>query len=104
MAHKGGDVVLIASSPPGQCIHYHFHSWGKTISGGLYRRYPVPSYVNHLIIYTEYPEARTLDSFLETEKVLLLSNWSDVIQALQEFHGANAKVAVYPSADLQYFA
>jgi len=103
VTRKGGDVVLVASSPPGQAILYLLHSWGKTIGGSLYHRHQIPSHINRLILYTEYPEATLLDSFAEPEKVLILSRWDDVIASLTEFHGDHAKVAVYPGADIQYF-
>lgn len=102
VSRKGGDVVIIGNSPPGQAILYLLRSWGKTIGGSLYHPHQIPTHINHLIIYTEYPEANLFDSFTEPDKVLVLSNWHDVVRMLQEFHGAIAKVAVFPSADIQY--
>ena len=101
---KGGDVVIIANSPSGQVVHYLFDRFGKTIGGSVHRPHPVPPHINHLIIYTEYPELRILDRFIDRDKVQLMSNWSHVIQALKEWHGDSPKVAVYPNADMQYFA
>jgi len=60
--------------------------------------------INNLIIYTEYPELRILNRFANRDKVLLMSDWTQVIQTLEKSHGAGTKVAVYPSADIQYFA
>ncbi len=102
VSRNGGDVVLISNSPLGQVIHYLLDSFGKTIGGSLFNKLPIPPHVNRVIIYTEYPEIRMLDSYLEREKVTLLSNWNDVIKILQEIHGASAKVAVFPTAAIQY--
>lgn len=54
------------------------------------------------MIYTEYPEVRALNWFPNREKVLLTDNWDQIVRALENTHGAGAKVAVYPSADIQY--
>jgi len=99
---KGGDVVVIANSPSGQVIHYLLDTFGKNICGNIRRQYTIPPHVNHFILYTEYPELRSVDHFPQKDKVLLMSNWQEVTRLLEQFHGATAKVAVYPSADIQY--
>ena len=101
---QGGDIVLIANSPSGQDVHYLFDRFGKTISGSLGRPMMVAPHINKLIFYTEYPEAKLLERFSDRDKVLLMSNWKQVIQTLETSHGAGTKVAIYPSADIQYFA
>jgi len=53
---NGGDVVLIANAPDGQVTHYLMGNFGKTISGKLKLLAKVPQNVNHVIIYTEYPD------------------------------------------------
>ncbi len=99
----GGDVVIITNSPSGQDVHYLFDSFGKTISGSLGRSMTVPPHINNLIIYTEFPELRILDRYSNRDKVRLMSDWTQVIETLEKNHGAGTKVAVYPSADIQYF-
>jgi len=101
---KGGDAVIITNSPPGQVVHYLLDRFGKTIGGKVHRMYPMPPHINNLIIYSEYPELRILDLFPDRDRVRLMSDWSQVIQALQKWHGNSPKVAVYPSADMQFFA
>lgn len=101
---EGGDIVLIANTPSGQDIHYLFDSFGKTISGSLGRPMMLPPHINKFIFYTEYPEAKLLERFANRDKVLLLSDWKQVIKTLEKSHDAGTKVAVYPSADIQYFA
>jgi len=101
---KGGDVILICNAPEGQVTHYLMSSFGKTIGGKLRLQIGLPSHVNHLIVYTEYPDIAGRGYFKESNKVLFMSSWDDVLQVLQELHGDNAKVAVYPNADIQYCA
>jgi len=101
---EGGDVVLIGNAPDGQVVHYLIGSFGKTIGGNLRLRVRIPRHVNHLIIYTEYPEGVARDYFQELDRVHFMHSWDDVLQALQESHGANATVTVFPNADIQYFS
>jgi nickel-dependent lactate racemase len=103
LSRQGGDLVLIANSPSGQDVHYLFDSFGKTIGGSLGRPMMLPPHISHFIFYTEYPEAKLLDRFADRDKVLLTSKWEQVVETLEKSHGAGTKVAVYPSADIQYF-
>ena len=104
VSRDGGDVVVICSSPAGAVVHYLFETFGKSISGSVFRPQVIPAHINRFIIYTEYPEARIMDRFPDREKVVLTSDWGHVIQTLKQSHGSEAKVAVYPSADIQHFA
>ena len=99
---EGGDVVLIANAPDGQVTHYLMGSFGRTIGGKLQLRARIPRRVNNVIFYTEYPEAAGRGYFEESDKVLFMDSWDDVVQALQGFHGASAEVAVFPNAEIQY--
>jgi len=98
----GGDVVLMANAPDGQVTHYLMGPFGKTTAGTLRSLARVPRYVNHLIIYSEYPDVAGRSYIEESDKVLFMNNWDAVLRALQEFNGAEAKVAVYPNADIQW--
>ncbi len=101
---SGGDIVLITNAPEGQVTHYLMGSFGKTTAAPLRTPARPPKFVNHLIIYSEYPDLAGRGFFEDSEKVLYLSDWAAVRQSLQEFHGDNANVAVFPSAELQYVA
>ena len=101
---EGGDVVLIGNAPDGQVVHYLIGSFGKTIGGNLRLKVRIPRHVNHLIVYTEYPEGIAGDYFLESDKVLFMHSWDDVLQVLRGFQGANPRVTVFPNADIQYFS
>ena len=98
----GGDVVVIANEPEGQVTHYLLGPFGSDWWGTLGRGSRVPPYVNRLIVYTEYPDLASRGWFGELDRVLFLHKWEDVLQALQESHGADAQVAVYPNAEIQY--
>ena len=103
VSDKGGDIVLIANAPDGQVIHYLMGNFGKTTSGKLKLQAKIPQKVNHMIIYTEYPDVTGRGYIEASDKVLFVNNWDKAIQALQQFHRAGTKVAVLPSAEIQYF-
>ena len=109
VSQNGGDIVLIANAPGGQVGHYLIGSWGKMAQGEFRKfRLPIPglqiaSHINHLILYNEYPDMAGLGRFRSSNKVLSMSSWDNVLPILSESHGDNAEVAVYPSADIQYF-
>lgn len=99
----GGDVVLICNAPQGQVVHYLGGPWGENYGGKQPIKIPVPSHINHLIIYTEYPDLTGLGFIEQSEKVMMLNKWDDVLQVLRESHGNHADVAVYPNADIQQY-
>jgi len=99
---EGGDIVIIANNPGGQVTHYLLGPFGNTIWGPLRRERKIPQQVNRLIVYTEYPDLGNRAWFGTTDKTLFLHNWDDVLQVLQEAHGKDAKVVVYPNAEIQY--
>ena len=100
---NGGDIVLIANAPGGQVTHYLMGDFGKTTGGKLKLLAKVPKNVNHVIIYTEYPDVAGRGYIEASDKVLFVHSWGDVLRALQQFHRAEAKVAVLPNAEIQYF-
>jgi nickel-dependent lactate racemase len=104
VSQRGGDVVLIANAPEGQITHYLMGTFGNTIGGPLRLQMKLPPNVNRLIIFSEYPELASKGYLEETDRVLLMHQWSDVLRVLQERHGPKARVAVYPNADIQYCA
>jgi nickel-dependent lactate racemase len=104
VSHKGGDVVLICNAPQGQVVHYLLGWWGKRL-GGCMKRFEIsiPEHINHLIVYTEYPDIPGLGCFEQSDKVIMISKWDDVLLTLKNFHKDDATVAIYPNADIQYF-
>jgi len=105
---SGGDLVLIANAPDGLVVHYLSLAWGTTVGGRVWtlRGGPraIPEHLSRLIVYTEYPVAADMLYFADREKVMLMTSWEAVLGALEEVHGDEAEVAVYPSADIVYFA
>ncbi len=102
----GGTAVTIANTHQGQIMHYLRGPWGMNTGG----RAPyggghgLPEWINHSIFYTEFPEARNRFRFAEKDlaKVLFPTDWTEVISKLIEWHGFNAKVAVFPDGTNQY--
>jgi len=98
----GGDIVLIANAPEGQVTHYLMGPFGKMIESKQPLQVRTPPSVKHLIVFTEYPDLAGRGYFEQSDKVMFMHRWDDVRHALQEFHGDNARVAVYPHAEVQY--
>ena len=98
----GGSVVIITNVVAGQVILYTAGAFGKSIGGTHFTQHPIPPNINHLIIHSEFPEARTPDNFAEKDRSRLscLNNWTDVVLSLQNWHRAKAKVAVLIDAPL----
>lgn len=101
---RGGDIVVIANAPDGQVTHYLMGPFGQTSAGALRLLVRIPQHVNHAIVYSEYPDLAGQGYVEKSDKALFMNEWSQVVQALREFHGDKAKVAVYPNAEIQYCA
>ena len=104
LGDKGGDVVLIANAPDGQVTHYLLGTFGRMTRGNMELEAKIPQNVNHVIVYTEYPDIAGRVYIEKSDKVLFMDNWDNVLKTLQEFHGTGTKVAVYPDAEIQYCA
>ncbi len=104
LREKGGDFVLIFNAPQGQVVHYLAGPWGKTIKGKMdLFPLPIPHNINHLIMFTEYPDIASYGYLEKSDKIMPMSNLDEVIGKLQAFHKDGASVAVYPNADIPYF-
>jgi len=100
--HKNGDVVLIANNPEGMVTHYLMGPFGTTGKAVMGRPARIPEHVNHLIVYTEYPDLGSRGWFGESDKLMFIHKWDEVLSVLQQSHGADTKVAVYPNPEIQY--
>ena len=100
---QGGSIVFLANSPTGQVVHYLFDRFGKPVQGGDSHGPGIAPHIKNYIVYTEYPEAKMMERFVDNDKALMTSDWTQVIERLEKSHGAGTKVAVYPNADIQYF-
>jgi nickel-dependent lactate racemase len=97
LSPRGGDAVLIANAPEGQVTHYLNGPFGRGSQQRL-----LPQNVNHLIVFSEYPERTSWSRNADSDKVQFCHKWGDVVHTLQEFHGDDTNVAIYPNADIQY--
>ncbi len=98
----GGDVVLIANAPEGQMTHYLMGPFGNGLGGKLQLKMKPPENVGKLIVFSQYPELSSRNYLEDTDKVVLRHHWDEVLALLKSRHGPRARVAVYPSADIQY--
>jgi len=102
----GGTAVTIANTHQGQIMHWLSGAWGMNAGGRnpIRGAHSVPAWVNHCVFYSEFPEARNRYRWAEKDlvKVLFPTNWAEVISKLIEWHGFNAKAAVFPDATNQY--
>jgi nickel-dependent lactate racemase len=101
---SGGDVVLIANAPEGQATHYLMGPFGNTIAGKLKLQKKVPAHVKRLIFFNEYPDLAARHYLEDNDRVVMADKWSEVLKLLKQDFGKQAKVAVYPNADIQYCA
>ena len=84
--------------------HYLMGPFGNEI-GGLYQlRMEPPPNVKLLIVYSEFPERSSLCYLEDSERIMMMNDWSQVVSRLKQRHGDNARVVVYPNADIQYCA
>jgi nickel-dependent lactate racemase len=98
----GGDLVLISNAPEGHVAHYLFGNWGSLGSDGLRLVVRLPPQLDRLIVFDEYKDLTSAGYFAPSEKVLILSEWDEVLRVLREKRGDGSKVAVYSSAEIQY--
>jgi nickel-dependent lactate racemase len=98
----GGDVVLIANAPEGQATHYLMGPFGNNIAGKLRLQKKVLPQVKRLIYFSEYPDLAARHYLEDTDRVIMLDDWAEVLRLLKQDFGKQAKVAVYPNADIQY--
>jgi nickel-dependent lactate racemase len=101
VSHQGGDIVLIGHAPEGHAVHYLMGPFGRFIGGQQRLQIKLPPQVNHLIIFNEYPDLASAGYFAEADRVTFLDKWDDVLGMLRELHGAEARVVVYPNAEIQ---
>ena len=95
-------LILIANAPDGQVTHYLMGPFGKEVGGELSFKMKVPDRINRVCIFSEYPDVTGRDYLEASDKVLFMSRWEDVLEALDDGEDGTKRVAVYPSADVQY--
>lgn len=103
-AVSGTSVVIIGNAPEGQIAHYLLGRWGKLTPARLSPPSPprYPANLNQIIFYSEYPHPGS-SAWGDDAPVLYLSRWSEVLKALEKFHGDDSRVGIIPDATNQYF-
>jgi nickel-dependent lactate racemase len=98
----GADIIFITNTPDGQVSHYLVGKWGTMNFAKQYQKLQMPPFLNHIIVYNEYPHfgSRWLEP---SEKVVYISRWDEVLKLLEKSHGPDTSVVVYPNSDIQYF-
>jgi hypothetical protein len=81
-------------------------TFGRQTGAALQKRQVLPSHINHLIIFTDYPDAAFTVPLTPPEKIIVENRWDKVLDILstKDRRGKRLKVAVYPGAEVQYFA
>jgi nickel-dependent lactate racemase len=97
-----GTVVIIADSPEGQVPHYLIGRFGHNYGG---RQHPVTSVPPNLrlIILAPHMDRTFADWFSNPERVTWTSDWDSTLGLLRDSYGPGTRVAVIPSATMQYF-
>jgi nickel-dependent lactate racemase len=99
---NGGDVVLIANEPSGQVVHYLLGPFGENSFGPEHQGSTVPPHIKKVIIFTEYPDFAGRGWFPNSDKIIFLHDWSDVLKVLETDYPVAASVAVFPNSEIQY--
>jgi nickel-dependent lactate racemase len=97
-----GTVVIIADAPEGQVVHYLLGRFGRSYGGP---QYPVAQVLpsTRLIIQAPHPDRTFADWFTNADDVVLSRDWSATLRALGKSLGPHPRVAVLPSATMQYY-
>jgi len=99
------DLVIIATCPQGQVVHYLYGDFGANALGcGVAQREPgaTPAGVRRLLVYTPYPEKSAERWFNIQGLNMVCSTWEETLSRLQEWHPHHARVAIYPDLTVQY--
>jgi len=99
---EGGDLVFLLYTPEGCRVHYYNGRFGAGYGGrgwrpDVYIRDPWK--MGRVLVVT--PEILKADEYYYGKGSIWRKKWGDVLELLEEKHGEDAKVAVYPTAAMQ---
>lgn len=101
----GGTAVAVHHFVAGSgLLHYRAEQMGapwKRICGYPDRSWPVKE-ADRILVYTDRLSRRQMLGY--DERVEWLVDWSEIIKRLEEIHGEEASVAVYPYGKIQFDA
>ncbi len=102
---EGGTAVAVHRFNAGSALlHYRAEQMGapwKRICGYPSKRWPVKQ-AGRILVYTDRLSRRQMLAY--DERIEWLTDWSDVLNRLQDIHGEEASVAVYPYGKTQFDA
>lgn len=99
---EGGTVVLISNVPEGQVTHYLYGKFGEHQGGKGWTPQSSDHPYDRLIVYSRYVEVDPHLEIASKEDTLWLRDWHEVVAQLEQKHGKDAKVAIYPCSEIQY--
>jgi len=102
---KGGVIILITDSPPGQVVHYLTGSFGRHNKGPLNFKQKAPQNLLKIIIVSPYIFRADEDWFVEpAEGIVWVNKFPLAIkEAEKTFSGGNIDAALFPNATIQYY-
>jgi hypothetical protein len=99
------DFVMIVSAPEGQVTHYIYGPFGKTTGGRHFQNLPAVSDIpglNRMIVFSPCGD-KAGENWIGLPGSEVVHAWDEVLDKLNQVHGASAKAAVIPDATIQYF-
>ena len=100
---KKGTVVVVADAPEGQIVHYLLGRWGRNYGGRQYPVWVLPSDLVDVIVIAPHLNKNFGDWVGNPEVITWRQDWESTMDLLKESFGAGTKVAVLPTATMQYF-
>jgi nickel-dependent lactate racemase len=91
-----GTLVMVNNDPDGDINHWLFNRHGKEVGACLWT--PKTSKLvkgKRMIIFGDYP-LKSFQMRYDSEEVVLIRKWDEVIEELKNHHGAGSRVAVIP--------
>jgi nickel-dependent lactate racemase len=98
-----GTSVIIADAPEGQVVHYLLGRFGQKYGG---RQYPIALALptTRLIIQAPHHDRTFGDWFANPQEITFTRQWSQTLEVLKECLPPRPRVAVIPTATMQYYA
>ena len=103
-AGKEKDMVVIATCPQGQVVHYLYGDFGDHCPGSLAvgRSRSFRPGIRRMILFTPYPELSAWRKILGSGEHYVATTWPEVLALLNQWHPNGAQVGVYPDLTIQY--
>jgi nickel-dependent lactate racemase len=101
----GGSAVIIAQHPDAMSTmhylnerryhggHWYYENWEDDRN--------TVQQAAQMIIFSQYMQKRDVDKF-SSKNLHLVKSWDEVVKLLQKEHRSNARVAIYPYANIQH--